>query len=597
LSPSGTTSALAARVGSWDVYSPSRLADVLAAWSSADPFLIVAPLRLYEYATDSFVADTLGLRTNIRPIVNYSDVHGAVEYKPSPLRTLYASFYVGVHGLSGGRQAERSALLGNPPQQGAFSASDEYDWRNALGQIRYATVIGRRTLATAQIYGSSFRMKHAFDLVDNLNLPVFAEALDYPVAYDDIGLPVRDENRMNEVGAGLSLDHSRGNHQLVGGLEGTLRSSAIRIRAHSISLEDLAETTSIRDAIRVDPERSSSDVSSGMMAAWVEDRFQIGRRLNIIGGLRTTYVGRRKTAYAEPRLSAAFDTESPSGRRFSGRVAGGLYRQFVTQLDLSALNAGSLLPSVRIWLPNDGSVRPSSAWHLAASASFSPTPGWTFTSNAFGRYFEDVWAYNYTSSGFAVDARRQADFLAPVEGRTLGADIEIARTANYVAVSVQYGYVLTERSSPELFDGRVVSSPGLDPHHLRAEITATPIRPVTLRVTWRSGWDRRWAYTRAYYDYFGHDESLRLHAGFDFGRPDDHSLPPTHQLDVGAAVSQAVGPVVLQLRADVTNVLRRDNVASYRLIHDGQTLVPAARPLMPRLATFSAQLSWRRGRK
>jgi len=584
--------AAALRVGAWDIYSPSRLAGVLEAWSAADPFLVVAPLGLYEYATDAFVSDTLGLRTNVRPVVRYSDLHLAAEYRPSPLRTLSASLYSGSHGLSGGRRAPEELFdpQASPAQQ-AFSAADDYDWVNTVGQIRYTTFVGRRTLTTTQVYGSRYRLDHAYDLVDNLHLPVRENDVTESGLLFDLGQPVRDRNSIEEAGLRVSFDHSRSSHSISGGVAAVLQASSMRLFSYAAPEPSPVSTPEATDGLSIASQASIHDVASTKLVAWFEDQVQLGKSVGLTGGVRTTWVGNRRTVYAEPRASLNIDAATARSVQLSGRLAAGVYRQFETQLDLTSLNAGSLLPTVRLWLPTDGSTRPPLAYHVAASTSASRS-GWSIAANAYGRFFSNVRTFNYAASELGPSPV-QAAFLAPVDGRATGADVELSRTTHRYSASVTYGYVRTTRSSPLLFKGRRVPEPEVDPHRLVLAVSAVPIGPITLNATWTSGWDRTWAYTRAYYDYFGHSESLRSHLGIDFGLPDTHGLPPMHRLDLSAATTHAWGPLVAQLRVDVVNVLDRSNVASYRLVWDGAQLVETERPLIPRITSLTARVSWR----
>ncbi|GIV59917.1 MAG: hypothetical protein KatS3mg043_1006 [Rhodothermaceae bacterium] len=596
----------AVRAGPWAAYQPAALRRTLRRWSTPDPFVLLAPLRRYQDIDPDFFRETLLLDPDPEPRLAFSDLHAALRWHPAPLRTLYASFYRGRKRLAGdlfpdAALRESFALVNT---QGLVTVEDTYDWAGGTGQVRYDAVLGGPTLWSVQARAGHYRFDHDYQFFEAL-------ALDIDEARVQLGGPAtrrtRDGNRVTELGLAASLDHTRGAHHVQLGLEGTVTDSRFDLRLASIAegtmslqvrpvlegnapldLDSTATFTMVHRQVR-------HAARATRVAAFARDRIRLGAAVSVEAGVRLTYRPGRQTVYAEPRLAATYTRAVGGLGPVTVRLAAGLYRQFVSQFDLSVLNAGALLSTARIWLPLDASVRPPKVYHLAPAVTLTPGRGWTVRLDGYLKHQPHGLTINYAAdpAGLPADGKGpQNAFLTSFRARYYGGSVALERKGERLRVRAAYTRSVARWHSDDLFDGRRVSFPWNEPHRLDLGVDWLPAERFTLSLRAYGVRGQTWALRRAYYDYFGHSPRTRYHPPYDLGDPDAHRLPDRYGLDLGAAYTHPLGPARLQLRLDVLNLLNRANVADRRLVFDGDGLSTAPRLLPPRFVAFAARVSW-----
>ena len=102
---------------------------------------------------------------------------------------------------------------------------------------------------------------------------------------------------------------------------------------------------------------------------------------------------------------------------------------------------------------------------------------------------------------------------------------------------------------------------------------------------------------RAGMDFLATDIAQGITFGeFNFREPEAHALDPFRHLDLGAAYTQPLGPVALQVRVNVLNATNRLNVADKSLLEtdldDDIALIEQERYLLPRTLSMSVRLKW-----
>jgi hypothetical protein len=248
-----------------------------------------------------------------------------------------------------------------------------------------------------------------------------------------------------------------------------------------------------------------------------------------------------------------------------------------------------------VWLPVDGTLRPPLAYHLSQALLLTPASSWTLRFEAYYKHQAHGIVLNHTlpdSLGTAPDVLDTSPFLERAQGRAYGAAASAAWRTRRLRTEVSYEYSHATRRSEALFEGRTVPVPWNEPHRLNLAFDWLPTPALTASARWQGVWGRPWGFRRAYYDYLAADPETRVHGPHDFGHPEDHVLPPLYQLDVSVAYTMPAGPARLQIRADVLNVLDRDNVADWRLVYEDGSLQKVARPLYPRMPAVAVRVSW-----
>lgn len=480
---------------------------------------------------------------------------------------------------------------------------DDYIWVSRTGQARYDAVVGDRSLLTVQAWLSTYDLNHRYELLDSLSLYLQGETLNLNRAYTT---PVRDGNHVRDAALEAAFEHAWNRHHLRLGAEVNLTDSRFRLLAINVpGLErDYLNYFAGSGFASLDASQTAvqNTTRAWRTALHAEDTWHLDARTQLEAGVRLTYLASRQTVYAEPRLGLRRDLD-----RWSWRVAAGLYRQFVNQFDVSKLNTGALLPSVRIWLPVDGSVRPPMAYHLAASTLFTPAPNWSVRWEGYWKYqpqllemtyrlpdgFARTYSYLNYESGSTRPLNEQQAFLASARGRAYGTALSVVWEGQPGRAEARYEFSRAARSSPERFGGRTVPVPWNEPHRAELALDWRLLPPVVVSMRGQGIWGRAWGFRQAYYDYFGQDDAMRHHNGYDLGHPGDHLLPAYYQLDLGLAYTRTLGSAELQARLDVLNVLDRSNVLDWRLAYDDDgSLHKVDRPSYPRLTMVSLRVGW-----
>ncbi len=584
LKPSGTkiTTLTAARIGTWSLMAPPSLARLMDDWNVIDTFLLSAfaeqntPFANFPPSGD--------------PAIQFADIHGATKIQKG-LRTITASSYWGRSSL-GNNLSEVDLLNVDEPATVRNTFKDLYSWQNGVGQVRVSDVRSARLLTSFGARGSFYRLKHDFDASDA------ASALNT----ED------DGNRVHEVALGADANYfPDGRHEFEFGAEWI----------HTGSRFTVAGTQQF-------PLFHQS--SGWRLATFVQDRVRFGKHAVVEGGSRFTWLNANRTLYAEPRLSARFDwVDTPVGG-FSLYLGSGLYRQFVSQFDISSRSPRTFVSSTRFWMGNDATVTPPKAAHFAAEMLVLPNAKWSLTLESFYKRQYHILSVDYAAATEDTNSLDQDAFLNTTRGHSYGLSGSVKRRIGPGNVKVRMDRTQSMRRIRNLFDDNLLSVPWNEPLRLEVSADIAPWNRLVVLGRWRSVWGREWGYRKAYYDFLSahlNDVSSLLDqmrengvsadairrverqiSNYDLTNPEGHRLTPIHQLDVSAAYSLRLGDYSLQLRADVINVLDRSNTAEWRFQMDEETyfgggelpstglLERSNRLLLPRVISFAARLTW-----
>ena len=586
----------AARIGTWDIGAPKSLQTLLANWNTIDTFLLSA------------FADQNSPFADLPPTgeasVQFFDWHNALKIRFNGFKTLSVSSYWGTSSL--GNDLSPSGLLNENNSDDPFTPApatdletyrDIYSWQSGAAQATYSSVMNNRTTGSLKMRGSYYRLSHDFVAPDSIALSTSED----------------DGNRIFELGLEGKLHYNPGHgHFLDFGTE--LIVTATKFVVAGTQLIPLRyESTEPR------------------LATFVQDRIEVGSNTVIEAGARFTYVGARQTVYAEPRLSARFDWKSTVFGDIALYVATGIYRQYVSQFDISSRSPRTFVRSTRFWMATDYSVEPAQAGHLAAEVMVSPSSLWTFRLEAHYKKLYHLLTLDYSAEyvsapGPIQQAESQSEFLNSTSGRAYGFGVVADRSIGVGNVSLRYDYSQSERVVQGLFNNQMVSVPWNEPHRIEAAIDIVPIPHMIFSTRWKSIFGRTWGYRQAYYDFLGSHlndvESLikQLQANgvsssaatrienqidrYDLTNPDGHHLPATHQLDFTVAYTFPFNKFGIQVRADMVNVLNTQNVSEWRFELDENSYYGAGassasgflnrtdRPLLPRVFTLAAKVTW-----
>ncbi len=568
---------LALRASAWDLYRDRGVETLLQNWHRIDPFLASRWLR--ESVT------TASLVQRPRPSVGFSDAHAALRLHLSPFRTLYVSAYRARNHITSDLTAVNADAA--TTEDRLVLTRDNYDWVNWAAQVRHSWLLDARTTAAVQVNGSWHDSHYAYHAIQTpvgtLETP---EQVDQAAAvwWPRIGefLGNVEQNSIREAALKGTLTHSFApGREMEAGVALTHTDSRFLLGSPFVARLEHAERA--WDA-----------------AVYGKGTFSLGLATTLEPGLRLTYVPLRRTVYAEPRLAVRFDRSASPVGPFALRLAGGIYRQFINQFEVSSTGTSAIIPSILFWLPVDRSLAPPRAYHLAAEALFMPAPAWTLRLET---YYKDqphlldldyaaLLAVDAGEEGEAYRAEAQADFISPARGHAYGGSARLTYARDGFETVVSYGYSRAVRQFPGRFDGRQEPTPWNEPHRLAVDIEARLLPHLTLGLNARSSRGRRWAFRRAYYDYLSFFPSILPAGTVDLTRPAAHEVPPYYRLDAGLTYTCSLGRTVLRVQAYVVNLFDRRNVYDRRLEQTTQGTVAVDRRLPGRYPMLALRLDY-----
>jgi hypothetical protein len=601
---------VAARRSLEGAHRPEWLFDTLNQWGRPDAFLLLAPLSNIPTLPDSLFEGILSVGQSPEPTWSFRDLHAAGRVWTSPLNNLRASYYAGGLDFSGAlpsltlQQLGVEFVDGEPIQRNesvAFAVDDAYQSRFHSAQATFNAVLGAKTLASLQGRVGEHTTRHVYTLLDSLETILPSN---FPTGVGTTFLlPTRDvSDRSHVVEAGIEgrIEQVLGRHMVTFGAGSTHDRAEVLLLLPALAAAPIAlpedPTGGLTQA------RVSSRAAVWQHHAFLVDRITWGARGVVEAGLRLTYLPTHEMAFAEPRLSVRFDWPLRGGGSVATRTAAGLYRQYLSTFDVSTLNAGALLPSMRVWLPADRSLQPPKAFHLAQSMMVEWADRWSFRAEGYVKWLPQSVTLNYLyidSLGEqpAVDQgprtiEEQASFLA--EGRAFhaGGSASLSYEGGPLQVRIFYDRAYARRRSPQLFGGRSTTLPWVVPHRLAGSLAVSPFSHWVFSARGKAEWGRSWAFRQAYYDYFGQQSGAALYPPFDLSSPDRHILAPFVQLDLGAAFSPPIGRHRLQIRLESLNVLNRRNEVDWRLVFEDGQFRKRARHFYPRSFSLAARWMW-----
>ena len=561
----GTGQAMvAARSSLWDAYRAPSLHSLLDTRTALD-----RPLTP-SWTGRSLTGPTSSSTQRRAAHVQFRDLHGAVRQEITPFQQLSVSGYRGTTRLG----TDVASAVPEGGQRRLLLSQDRYDWTNSAVQGRYEWLAGGRTSGSLQLWASGHDSNTFFGFRSDSLLA--DDARPEPPAADEriVDAHSGEGNQISEWGARATVDVSV--------------SSDVRVRA-GLAPQFLRGAFRVRNPFLGVLEHTSSDWRVG---SYAEAEVTAGLNLTATGGTRLTYVRARDAVYAEPRLSLRYDGGTTPLGDVAVRLAGGLYRQYVTQADISSAGPTSVVPSVQFWLPVDRSLAPARAYHAAGSLLLTPSAGWSARLETYYKHQPRTLQVDYaglvrppTPSRPPVERAldEQADLLTAGRGRAYGAAVHLQRDGERLSGSASAEWSRTRRRYPGRFDGRFVPAPWAQPLRLAATLDATLADGLHALAHWTGTWGRSWALRQGYYDYLALTDGASLPTT-DLTRPGRQTLAPFSRLDLGVKGETTVRGVTLEAQVSLVNVLDRRNAFDRSLGTTDDPAEPRARTLPGRRA-------------
>ena len=557
---------VAARSSLWGTYRAPSLHDLLDTRTALDRPL--TPSWTGQSLSD---ANTPGAVTQNRTAhVDFRDLHGAVRQEITPFQQLSVSGYRGTTRLG----TDVASAVPTGEQRRLLLSQDRYDWTNGALQGRYEWLAGGRTTGSLQLWGSRHESSTFFGFRQDSLLS--GGATPDPPADNEriVDTHSGEGNEVAEWGARANVTVSA--------------SSDLRIRA-GLAPQFIRGEFRVRNPFLGILEHESSDWQIG---SYAEAELSPGLNLTATAGTRLSYVRARDVVYAEPRLSVRYDGGTTPLGDVAVRVAGGLYRQFVTQAEVSSAGPTSVVPSIQFWLPIDGSLAPARAYHAAGSVLLRPSPDWSARLETYYKHQPRILQVDYANLVEPPNAPApprarpldgQDDLLAAGRGRAYGAAAHLQREGDRLSAGVSAEWSRTERRYPGRFGERYVSAPWAQPVRLAANVDVQITDGLHALANWKGIWGRSWALRQGYYDYLALTDETSF-PGYDLARPEQQTLDPFSRVDLGVRAERTVRGVTLEAQLSLVNVLDRHNAFDRSLGAAGPPAEPIPRTLPGRRA-------------
>ena len=544
-----------ARTSYWDIFQYSTLNNLLQDWNTVDPLLSATALPSLDSDKALFTPHRHGSD------VSFSDIHAASSITLNPFHKLFISFYQGSNEIS-------SLLLTSEEAQATNNtfillARDSYDWANTTSQIRHNWLMGARTLGMLRFRNSLHSLHHNYQFQDNQTAQI----------PEDAEVSVIEETLIRELDQDLTqADRNRIRETA---LEGTID---ISLDAES-HVQAGFEITQINNRFRLNSPffiPFSHNFESWRTAGFIQNTLSIGLQSVLEIGSRFTYIPDRSAVYAEPRISFRHDiSDTPSGS-FSFQLATGLYRQYINPLNLSNAGPSAAVPSIRFWIPIDETVSPTRSVHLVGNMLWVPQNDLQLRIETFYKHQPRILVLDYstllTDTSKANQVLSAEDMTDPATGFAYGGGLYVEKKFIKGISSIQYSYNVAKRRFPNRFDGnRLQSTPWNEPHRITLAQDVFISETLTAQVRANGIWGRSWGFRQTYYDYLAAHNGANAYAPYVLNNPTDDTLPPIYQIDASVSYERSFKGTHVQLRADVLNLLNRDNVVDWSLTNTPNT--------------------------
>ena len=544
----------------WSFLRSPNIDQLLLDWANPDTFLLRAsiyPLKLiredlYKY----YIRRLSQVPPAAIPLVDFKDTHLAGQLIVGTRHLFSGSLYLGDNNLEGRHllnslvNEEDSTAL-EVDQSENIPRPDKYDWSNTSGQITWQYFPSNDVTLSTRIRRSSYHLNHSYAGLDRAN----ARQVPFARLFIDLA-PAEDGNSIREFGLKQNVNVSFPGGSLITSLE-YVRSD------HRFVVRDIF------------PQGIYHKRTSSTLAFSFEERLLPLPGLEIIAGTRLTYLSSHDQVYAEPRLSLDLKLRTNVYSAFVARIAGGIYRQYINQFDISTISPSTLFPSTRIWVPMDESIAPPKSYHLAGDLGIEFLTHWSFRFEGYYKDHPHLLRINYpvlwqpetdeSVDEHTIDLTSLKQFVSSAKGFSYGAAFIMEHHSRWLRLHTRLERSISEREYA--FRGediRMLAVPWNEPRQLHVHTDIRFSKAIEATARWRSIWGRMWGFRQAYYDYLGTDTDQALTFGdVDFRDPlsELHHLNTLHELDLGISYSRRIGARGPDFRVglDMINVLNRTN--------------------------------------
>ena len=528
------------RTNIWGVYRDPVLEETLRDWDVIDPLITNSVSTVIENAETYVPFDH-------QSDLSFHDFHTAVRFKPNTYNTIKLSVYDSGNSLS---TAVLNRSLPENDTNPYLYAAESYAWDSKMMQLGWSSLPTARLSLDSQFSYSESAFRHSSELgygvpsqfLTRSNVSLALETNEFQ--FDRIELPAKIQgNKISHIimksDAGLSMSP-------VLDLNGGLQFDRISTSLDSSEENDASGFFSLESSI---------------VSGYLSGSLRYGQYWHLVAGSRLTYTDGTDRVYLEPRISLQIDRPEANIGYWSGKISGGLYRQFINEYRVSNSGATSVVPTFSIW-SHAGSLPIPKAYHLTGSWYLQPTDNSSFRVETYLKWQPVTSITSYRSvldeEGSQPGSRVEI-FAETTSMNASGIGIRYRRSFFDSKLTLTTGYDFSHTAiDMDTQFGNVVSAPWNDPHRAQIQAVWGVTGDLSLIGKWQGIWGRRWAYRDSYYSYLQLQEPETVQE-YDFSTPDNDRLPHFSQVDLSAVYRPDIGAAALELRVDLVNILNRKN--------------------------------------
>lgn len=527
----------------WNWYQDPVLSETIRNWDFVDPLT-------YNIFTNDENDDARFRSVRNESDIKYSDFHLASRFQADTYQSLYFSLYMGENAVN----TDLLAMDDISPDHAYMFSRDSYEWDNLAAQISYDWLTSPRLDLQLQAAYSRNRLFHIYSMFNNdmiqsiSHTETDSELFQTLAGNIESGGSQKDDNLISHFFTRADFNYAFSPSFNLGG---GFQADRIYSRFNLTGFFYLPTLTS---------------QESSLYSVYLNGHWMLPGNFQLTAGSRLTILSPSGALYPEPRAALQYDRTSSSIGYWSLRLAGGIYRQFINQFDITNVGPTSLVPDFTIWA-HDSRIQQPKAYHASLSFLVEPTSSTSIKAESYMKLQPASYITSYRNllTGREINRSGFDAFTEITNMYAYGGGIRLHQTILQSRIDFLLGYDLSisEINMDSQF-GRVMPAPWNEPHRFQARVLGRIHNSFSVVANWQSILGRSWGFRQAYYDFMV-PHNFTGAGQYDFLHPEGDRLKPFHQLDISFVYQRWIGVGNIETRLNLINVLNRKNTIDWNL--------------------------------
>ena len=306
---------------------------------------------------------------------------------------------------------------------------------------------------------------------------------------------------------------------------------------------------------------NSKPIHSQEYSIYLEDKWNISKRLRVDFGLRTTLLAVQQAKYwsIQPRLSTRFQLTN----KILLHADVGKTNQNLHQLSISGIG----LPS-DLWVPATANIRPQSAWQSSIGLTTALLKGFSLDLVAYQKSMQHLVAYqegaNFLIESIVVDAVDWESKVTSGKGKSYGFELSLKKEVGPLTGWLNYTWSKSTRQFETINNGQEYDFKFDRPHSFKIAgvYQISPKWSVSSTWSYQTGLPT----TLPISEYTFYSSNLFSPSTvLNTGQKNSFRLPAFHRLDIEMVFDLGKKPGKQLFKIGVANAYNRKNPLYYRL--------------------------------